>query len=463
MIPQKALDIAKAVSGVLISGDKNELLSAVSIDSRSIKNSDTFIPIVGDKFNGHDFIDDALSNGAAGFFTEIWDEKMRRIAANYDNAVAIKVDDTLKALQDLASQNIRKLDSKVVAITGSTGKTSTKNMISTILSRSKKTVSTPLNLNNEIGLPLSILKCDESTELFVLEMGMRGIGQIEELADIAGPDIGVITNIGDSHLGILGSQESIAKAKSELIKALPFEGFAVLNADDPWTPILIDGTEAKVLTFGLLPAADYCATNVYLDDAACPNFQVHTPIGKMSVRLPVPGRHGVYNALAAIAVAGCFGLDADEIEKGLLEMPKDIMRMNVAANSNGVIIINDTYNANPSSMKAALETAVAYSSRGKRIAVLGDMAELGESSGEAHYEVGRIVATLGIDVLVTVGDAARNMKRGAIDGGLSKNDIHYYLDKDEAIKFLKENLEADDVVLVKASRCMEFEEIVNNI
>ncbi len=463
MIPQKALDIAKIVSGVLISGDQKELLTSVSIDSRSINKGDVFIPIVGDKFDGHDYIDDAMSNGAAGFFTEIWDEKIKRIAANYDGPVAIKIDDSIKALQYLASNNISKLSSKVVGITGSTGKTSTKNMISSILGRSRKIVSTPMNFNNEIGLPLSILGCDSETELFVLEMGMRGSGQIEELVNIAGPDIGLITNIGDSHVGVLGSQEDIAKAKSELIKALPIEGFAVLNADDPWTPVLIDGTEAKVITFGRVPAADYCATNIHLDNEARPNFLVHTPVGKISIQLSVPGQHAVQNALAAIAVAGCFGIETEEIEKGLREMPIDLMRMNIAAKSNGVIVINDTYNANPTSMEAALKTAAAFNSKGKRIAVLGDMAELGEGSGEAHYEVGRKAATLGIDILVTVGDAARNMKRGAIDGGLSKKDIHYYLDKEEAIKFLRENLEADDLVLVKASRCMEFEQIVKNI
>lgn len=463
MITQKALDVAKSVSGVLISGKADGKLTSLSTDSRCVNLGDLFVPIKGERFNGHDFIDDAMSGGAIGFFTENWDDKVKRIAGRYSDSMVIKVGDTLHALHRLAAKNRELSGARTIGITGSTGKTSTKSLIDGIMSLKYRVVTSRKNFNNEIGLPLTLLRGDAATEVFVLEMGMRGIGQIGKLVGLSKPEVGVITNIGESHHGLLGSREAIANAKAELTRSLPFEGFAVLNADDPWTPILIDMTDAKIVTFGLSPVAQYCATNICMDSEARASFVAHTPIGNFTATLSVPGRHMVYNALAAIATACCFGIDFETIAEGLRSAYIDEMRMSIISGSLGVTIINDTYNASPSSMRAALETTVAINSNGKRIAVLGDMAELGEISSEAHYEVGKAAAALGIDLLIAVGEEARNMLEGAIAGGLSASRVLFYADRTGAIEFLKNNLTADDVVLIKASRCMEFEKIVQSL
>lgn len=463
-MPQKALDITKLASGVLIAGDPDKPINSISIDSRALVAGELFIPISGSFFDGHDFIGDALERGATGFITERWDDKIKMLAGEFEGSLAIKVKDSLAALQQIASGLREQSRAKVVGVTGSTGKTCTKILLESILAKSFDSVAaSPKNFNNEIGVPLTIIKAKPEVDAFIIEMGMRGIGQISALCDIAHPDIGIITNVGDTHVGIVGSRELIAQAKGELLKSLPSEGFAVLNSEDAFTPALSQSTNAAVATFGLSPAATIYASDIYLDKDAKATFILHLPGEKITVKLPVPGEHAVYNALAAAAAASCLGIDSALIEEGLAQAEAAEMRLNIGANKNGVVIINDTYNANPASMKAALETAAAIEGAGRRVAVLGDMAELGTISAKSHYEVGKIAAESGLDLLVTIGPEAQTLNQGAIDAGLAKDRVHYYSDKEEALEFLLKFLKPKDLVLVKASRFMRFEQIVERL
>lgn len=463
MIPQKAIELAQSVSGILVSGNPEAIISSVSIDSRTLIPGELFIPLKGENFDGQNFIAAALRKGASGFVTEQWNEDLKTLTTDYGGSLVIKVGDSLKALQLLATAERQKSRAKVVGITGSTGKTCTKNLLESILAMSHRIAASPKNFNNEIGVPLTIIKAKPEVDVFIVEMGMRGLGQIGELCGIARPDIGVITNIGDSHIELVGSRDLIAKAKGELVEALPADGFAVLNADDPRTPQLAGLTQAKVITFGMSPAADIYTDDIYLDKEAKATFVVRTPGEKYSVNLSIPGRHTIYNALAALTIATCLGVDSSLIREGLAKAQAAEMRLNVDTNSKGVVIINDAYNANPASVRAALETATAMDGIDRRIVVLGDMAELGSLSDQAHYEVGKAVADAGIDTLVTVGSKVKKLNKGAVDAGFAESRIHFYRDKEAALKFLRRYLRPNDLVLVKASRFMGFEKIAEGL
>lgn len=463
MIPQKALDLAKRISGVLVLGDPEAQISAISIDSRGPAAGALFIPIKGAVFDGHDFIDEALSQGAVGFITENWDEELRLKASEHDGCLVIKVSDSLTALQRLAAGTRALSGAKVIGVTGSTGKTGTKNMLDSILAKHLKVVSTPKNFNNEIGVPLTLLQANVEVDTFIIEMGMRGLGQIAALCDIARPDIGVITNIGDSHVGVVGSRELVAQAKGELMASLSSEGFAVLNADDPWTEKLAAMTNATVVTYGLTPKADIYASSIHLDRQAKAHFVIHAPGEKYSVSLSIPGKHTIHNALAAAAAASCLGICSLVIADGLATAGSGDMRFSVSPNSEGVIVINDSYNANPASMRAALETVAAIEDVGRRVAVLGDMAELGELSQEAHFEIGQLAARLKIDMLVTVGENVKSLNEGAISGGMDNKMIWTFSSKEAALEHLHRVVKANDLVLVKASRFMEFEYIADRL
>ncbi|HEX21350.1 MAG TPA: UDP-N-acetylmuramoyl-tripeptide--D-alanyl-D-alanine ligase, partial [Actinobacteria bacterium] len=388
MISLKALEILDETGGKLVYGNQFITVNDVSVDSRAIRPGGLFVPLKGDKFDGHDFISQALAREAAGFITEKWDSKLRALISEFEDIFVIKVDDSMAALQKLAAGVRRRLPATVIGITGSTGKTCAKNFLESILIECMPVMASPKNYNNEIGVPLTIFMATEQTEALIIEMGMRGPNQIRDLCEIANPRIGLITNIGDTHIGRLGSRKSIAGAKGELLQTLPADGVAVLNADDDWISYLTSITKAKIITFGLSADAQVRAQDIYLDNEAKAHFEVVIPGEKFTVKLAVPGKHSVYNALAATAVSVSLGVDTGNIKAGLAKAKVADMRLTVSTNSRGVTIINDTYNANPASVKAALETMAAYKVGGRRVAVLGDMAELGEVSKQAHHDLG---------------------------------------------------------------------------
>ncbi len=462
MVPVKVGDILSAVKGELLSGDESKVISAVCLDSRRLKEGDLFVPLVGRNFDGHQFISEVMQAGAGGFLTDRVNSDIESVLSRANPA--LKVADTQQALSDLASLIRKRLTARVVGISGSVGKTSTKDILAAITRESFIILASARNENNEIGVPLTITKAQPDTEVLILEMGMRGLGQIASLAQIAQPDIGVITNIGQAHIGLLESVQKIAQAKSELVQALPESGHAVLNVDEQWLPYLREKTKAAVVTFGLSGEADYSATEVSFDDMANPSWRL-VKRGKIGQRvsLPVPGRHNIANALAAIAVADILGVDQRAIVNGLKKVELGGMRLNIRQSARGFTIIDDAYNANPVSVTEALETTAIMKTEGRRLAVLGPMAEMGQAAVQAHREIGQKVAELQMDKLVAVGDLAVAVAESAIESGLSEKDVQWFESKEAATVWLKANLLPADIVLIKGSRIAGLEYIVEEL
>jgi len=324
-------------------------------------------------------------------------------------------------------------------------------------------VSTEGNSNNELGVPLTILRASMDTDVLVVEMGMRGLGQIADLCAIARPTLGLITNVGTSHIEILGSQDAVASAKGELVAALPSTGCAFLNGDDATSATIAKLSAAPVIRWGLSPECDVTARDILLDQESRPSFDVVFARGTVRVTLPVPGRHNVYNALAAAALALHLGVEPEVIAAGLSAASLSAMRMQVFTAASGITVINDAYNANPVSMRAAIETLAEMHADGRRIAVLGDMAELGSLTEVAHFRMGEQVARLPIDALVTVGPRAMRIAQGARAEGMDPEAVRACTDVVEAIEVLDDLLEPGDVVLVKASRVMGLEAVCEGI
>lgn len=445
-------EIAKAISGEIM-GDKEIKIDNISIDSRNIKQGDLFIAIKGENFDGHNFVIDAFNKGASVAIVS------EDIDFNIEDTL-IKVEDTTKALQDLAHYYRNKFDVTVVAVTGSTGKTTTKDMISAVLGMRYKTLKTAGNFNNEIGLPLTLFRLDSSYEAVVVEMGMRALGEISLLAKIAEPDIGVITNVGVAHIEILKSIDNIAKAKSELIATLKEDGVAILNGDDDKVRDMDRLTQAEVINYGLKEYNKVRATEIksLQNDTISFELVIRDNCYKKTVTLPVPGRYNVYNALAAVAVGLSLDISLKEIIDGLSSFKLTKMRNQILTTKDGVKIINDTYNANPASMRGAIDTLVDIG-EGRRIAVLGDMLELGEIAITEHQNIGIILAKRGVDYLFTYGELAAYIGKGAKDGGMNTSSIYIYQDKEKLIKKLLDIITANDTILVKASRGMKLEEV----
>ncbi len=463
MLPLTGSELAEIVRGEILNG-RDTLLGNVSIDTRSLKPGDLFIPLKGDRYDGHNFICTALEKGARGFLVEyrrraIIEELERSLS---DELAVITVENGLLALQVIA-QHIRKvLSTQVVGITGSTGKTSTKDMIVGILSQSKKVVSSTESYNNEIGVPLTVLKAERDTEVIVVEMAMRGLGQITELARIARPTVGLVTNVGKSHFELLGSEERIGEAKGELVKAIPEEGIMVLNADDLWTERLKRMAVCPVISYGLSPSAEIRALDIYLEKGR-PSFTLRTPVGKSVINLPVLGIYNVYNALAASTVALQLGGKLEDVKSGLENCQISKMRMECFTSADGVTVLNDSYNANPASMEAALQTLRDVAAESRKIAVLGDMLELGAISEKSHYQIGETVYKIGVNILITIGKNSRYIAEGAIRKGMRQDNVFICQNLDKARSLLNSQLKAGDVVLIKASRALRMEDVVDSI
>ncbi|WP_431044895.1 UDP-N-acetylmuramoyl-tripeptide--D-alanyl-D-alanine ligase [Streptomyces sp. P1-3] len=430
----------------------------VVIDSREVRPGGLFAAFVGERVDGHDYAQRAVEAGAAAV-----------LAARPVGVPAIVVDDVERALGALARAVVERLGTTVVALTGSAGKTSTKDLIAQLLQRNAPTVWTPGSLNNEIGLPLTALLADAGTKHLVLEMGARGVGHIRYLTELTPPRIGVVLNVGTAHIGEFGGRDQIAEAKGELIEALPptdAGGIAVLNADDPLVRAMRTRTKARVLLFGEAEDADVRAENVRLTTEGQPAFTLHTPTGCSDVTLRLYGEHHVSNALAAAAVGHALGMSAGEIAVALSEAGQlSRWRMEVTERADGVTVVNDAYNANPDSMRAALRALVAMgrSTRaqgGRTWAVLGQMAELGGESLAEHDAVGRLAVRLNVSKLVAVGgQEAAWLDMGAKNEGSWGEESVHVSDVQAAVDLLRSELRPGDVVLVKASRSVGLERI----
>lgn len=441
---------------VLEQGSLQTKITGVSIDSRKVKAGDLFFAFSGEHVDGHDYIEDAFQKGAAAAVIS------HPVDCQHDKPL-IRVADPLQALQALARGYRALFAIPVVAVTGSTGKTTTKDLIAGVLGRQMAIIKTQGNYNNELGLPLTLLNLDDQHQAAVLEMAMRGRGQIAELCDISHPQVGVITNIGKTHLELLGSQEAIAEAKGELLTALPPDGCAVLNADDPWQVKLASRVKGEVIYYGTDSSnCQIRATDIRLRGLEGVDFKLHTPSGEADCFLPLPGVHNVANALAAAAVGYRFSLTAEEIVAGLACASLTAMRLEVKRGIKDIKIIDDSYNASPASTIAALELLSAVEGN-RKIAVLGDMYELGDETISGHREVGEKAALLSIDCLCTVGELAKEIAVGAELAGLASERIHAFQEKAEAVSFLKSYLQKGDLVLIKGSRGMRMEEITASL
>ena len=443
MQPMTIQEIAAAVEGVWWNPRENtEPVTAVCTDSRKITPGCLFLPWVGEKFDGHDFIDAALEAGAAGCLCARLPQNIR------SDKFYIKVNDTRLALRALASAYRDRFDIPVVQITGSVGKTTTKEMVAAVLGAKYKVLKTEGNFNNDIGTPLTLLNLAPEHEVAVIETGMNHFGEIEYLGAMVRPDVAVISNIGDAHIEYLGSREGILQAKCEIFEHLKEGGIAVLNGDDS----LLDTVNVpfKTIRCGQDTNSQVRVTEVTDLGVEGINCTVETERETYDLAIPAPGEHMVYSASIAVAVGEALGLNREEIIRGVAAYEPTGSRMRVVRLPEGRILLDDCYNANPQSVTAALEV-LAKTDCDCRVAVLGDMGELGDLTDQAHYNMGALAAMLGIDCVVAIGEKAARIADGAV---LSSGDVLHFATKEEAIDTLKELLGPNTVMLVKASHSM---------
>jgi UDP-N-acetylmuramoyl-tripeptide--D-alanyl-D-alanine ligase len=449
-------EIAAATGGRILSGDLLTPVFGFAYDSRKVAAGDCFVAMPGDRFDGHQFVAGAFAAGAVAALVG------RAVEA--EGGALIRVEDSLLALGVLGNAHRRRFSLPVVGVTGSVGKTTTKEMIAAALSPALRVFRSTGNLNSEVGLPVTLMALDESHEAAVLEMGMRGLGEIAYLASIAGQTIGVVTNVGTSHLELLGTRENIALAKSELVRTLPPGGVAVLNWDDERVRAMAAVAPGPVWYYGFGAAESgservVTVRNLRRDGDAGQRFTLQTPAGAQEVSLPAPGRHLVQNAMAAAAVAIHLGIRPAQVAAGLASYEPAGSRMRVITRQ-GVRIIDDTYNAAPDSTVAALRVMRELAGQGRCIAVLASMFELGEAAAEGHRLVG-VEAARQADVVIAVGDLAEGIARGARDAGGAR--VHHVSAKDGAAALLTGTVRSGDTVLVKGSRGMAMEEIVAHL
>lgn len=457
--------LVEITGGRLLEGPEETVVNGLCIDSREVQPGAAFVAFTGEKTDGHEYIGSALDAGARCVVVTRDDEQVRATFTEraHSESTLVLVGDPQGAVEALASWHRDRLHIPVIGITGSTGKTTTKDFVRSVLGTHMRTVATAGNRNNELGVPLTIMDAGADTEVLVIEMAMRGPGQITSLCAVARPTAGLVTNVGVSHMEVLGSQEAIASAKGELVAAIPAEGHVFINGDDAWTARMADAASAPVTRYGLGEDADVTARDVEIAPSGAPSFTLVAPEGAVHVTLPVPGRHNVYNALAAAAVGRYLGVPLESIAHGLAEATFSRWRMETFVSASGVTIINDSYNANPTSMRAAVEALEDVPTSGHRVAVLGDMAELGSLTELAHFELGQIVAHSSVDTLVTVGDLGARIADGARAAGMCEDDVRPCIDAIEAIEVLDDLVEIGDTVLVKASRVMGLEVVVEGM
>ncbi|MBX6351553.1 MAG: UDP-N-acetylmuramoyl-tripeptide--D-alanyl-D-alanine ligase [Clostridia bacterium] len=445
---------ATGASRLSVAGDDLRF-TRVTTDSREARPGTLFVALRGERVDGHDFVADAVARGAVAALVE------REVdLPEGRRAALLLVDDAVAALGRFAHWHRRRFRPRVAAVTGSVGKTSCKDMALAVVREAGGALASAGNLNSHVGLPLSLLSIGAEHEYVVLELAMRGPGEIGRLARLAEPEVGVLTRIAESHLGRLGSLAAIAEAKFELVRALPPTGLAILNADDPMQRERAGESRAPVLWYGLGEGPrppDVTATAIRSRGAEGLSFRLRTPRGEAEVELPLPGRHQIANALAAAAIGHAFGLPPDALARGLARVVPSGMRSEVRE-AGRLTIIDDAYNASPTSLAAALALLLEVAGGRRRVAVLGDMLELGPEAPRLHEESGRLCADL--DGLVTVGDLAWHLGRGAVAAGLPIDRWVHAQSLAACALTLRAVVRPGDVVLVKASRGMHFEELV---
>jgi UDP-N-acetylmuramoyl-tripeptide--D-alanyl-D-alanine ligase len=432
-------------------------IKGISIDSRNIKEGELFVALKGDRFDGHDFVPDAIKKGAWGALVD-----RSSLENRFSHLAGLKnilpVEDTLHALQEMARMHREKFSIPLVGITGSNGKTTTKEMLASILKQKGLVLKNEGNLNNHIGVPLTLMKLNVHHRAAVVEMGMSAPGEITLLARLVNPTVGVITNIGPAHLEFLGSLDKVAEAKGELLDNLKSEAAAVLNADDPYFKVLKNKFSGRILSFGIRNPADVVADAIQ-QDLHHTDFIMTNSGAAVKVRLRAVGTHNIYNALAAAAAAIAAGATLDAVKYGLNDFVPVAMRSEIRE-IEGRTVLADCYNANPSSMDAAIRTMVSLTAGKRSIAVLGDMLELGPSSSEAHREIGRTAARSGVDIVVTYGSLAKDIGEGAREAGMPKDRIFNAATHTAAAQLIKKLSRPGDVVLIKGSRGMKMEKIL---
>ena len=450
MIKRTLAEIAAMVKGQIHDSVRDVVVVGVTNDTRKITDANLFVPLQGEKSNGHDHVLQAFEQGASASF---WEHNQPNPP---EGAALIFVENSLQALQQLAKAYLNELEAKVIGITGSNGKTTTKDMTASILGTKYRVHKTSGNYNNHIGLPLTVLSAPENTEMLILEMGMSSRGEISLLSRIGQPDAAIITNIGESHLLDLGSREGIADAKMEIVEGLKSEGVLIYNGDEPLLINRIGEVASRKISFGRSITNDYYPAAIQPGQDEM-NFTIEKE-GMHSFQLPVLGTHNVLNSLAAIAVGREMGISYEEIARGLRELKLTNMRMEVSFGANGEKIINDAYNASPTSMKAAIELVKGMTDATKKILVLGDMLELGPEEAEYHYKMGELI-TEEIDYVLAYGNLSVNLAEGA-KANLGPERVFHFEDKEKLVHKLKELTEPHALVLVKASRGMRLEEVV---
>lgn len=437
------------------------VIKGISIDSRKIESHNLFIAIRGERFDGHDFIREALDKGASCVILDVnrFSNKEKFFFSSTKGKRAVLVEDTRTALQKIAKWHRSKFKLIVVGVTGTNGKTTTKEMIAEVLSKKYRVLRSEKSFNNQIGVPLTLLKLTSETEVLVLELGMSQPGEIAILTKMVQPDFGLITNIGPAHLEFMGSLEKIAEAKFELLKDMKEKGTIILNADDPW--LYHKGLKEKreVYTYGLEKKADFIAGKISQNGNGFFSFLVNR---SYPINLKLLGKHNVYNALAAFSVGSILGVEKNEIKEALENYTPFEWRMELSI-IDGIKILNDSYNANPLSMEKALETLKGMKTEGRRIAVLGDMLELGEKSYEFHKKIGEKVKEYGMDYLYTFGKMSLGYAEGATRKGFKREDIFSFQDKKTLLENLLKFLRTGDLILFKGSRKMRLEEIVKDL
>lgn len=449
MRPLRTSEVARVVSGAHVGTDR--LVRDVVIDSRDVREGSLFFALPGERTDGHRFVTDALERGAAACV-------VRRDVPSVPPSVV--VDSPGDALIALARSERLAMRSRVIGITGSVGKTTTKDFAAEVLRHSFRVTASPRSFNNEIGVPLTILGADERTDVLVAELGAGEVGEIAMLCGIARPEMGLVTAVGPAHLETFGSLEAIGRAKAELVEALPPDGLAILNADDRVVASFAERTDANVLRFGRRHDADVRADDVCLDACGRARFTLAHDEERVDVRLGVVGEHMVTPALGAVSCAVALGVSLVECAARLEGARPSPGRMQELRTATGTRILHDAYNANPMSVLAALRALAAARDGSRAIAVLGPMAQLGAGSATEHERMGLAAADLGLDGLIAVGEQARPIADGALAAGMARERVRWCLDQDEALEVVLNTVGANDVVLVKASRLSHLDEMV---